>query len=139
MEELLELKSYIHHQQYDKALLLINDMEEMAKEDKLHKIRSYAIILLIHLIKQDAESRSSRSWERSIKNAVGEIKYINKRRKSGGYYNTAEELQETLEDAYLPAMRYASEEAFGGLFDEDQLAEKVDKQEILEKAFQLIQ
>ncbi len=41
----------------------------MSKEDKIHKIRSYAIILLIHLIKQEAEQRTTRSWDCSIYSA----------------------------------------------------------------------
>ncbi|MCH8317859.1 MAG: hypothetical protein IIA88_05080, partial [Bacteroidetes bacterium] len=51
MEELLELKTCIEEQRYADALELIGFMEEMSKEDKIHKIYSYTVILLIHLIK----------------------------------------------------------------------------------------
>jgi len=59
MEELAELRNYIQSERY--ALLLIDELEEMSQEDKLNKIHSHAIILLLHLIKQHAEQRSSRS------------------------------------------------------------------------------
>jgi len=42
-------------------------MTEMSKDDKLNKIFSFSImILIIHLIKQQAEKRTTRSWEVSI-------------------------------------------------------------------------
>jgi pentatricopeptide repeat protein len=44
MKELLMLRQYIQEQNYEKALELIGDMEEMSKEDKLNKIYSYAVI-----------------------------------------------------------------------------------------------
>ena len=50
MEEVLELKRYIEAQNYDKALEIVAELEEMSREDKLNKIYSYAVILLIHLI-----------------------------------------------------------------------------------------
>ena len=39
----------------------------MGKKDIIKTIRSYAIILLIHLIKQQAENRTICSWEVSIR------------------------------------------------------------------------
>jgi hypothetical protein len=69
MEELLLLRQFIEEKQYDKALEIVDELEEMSREDKLNKIYSYAIILLLHLIKQEAEKRSTRSWEFSIYNA----------------------------------------------------------------------
>ena len=39
-------------------------MEEMSREDKVHKIYSFAEMLLLHLIKQKrTEQRTTRSWE----------------------------------------------------------------------------
>jgi hypothetical protein len=42
------------------ALQLVEDMTEMSKDDKLNKIFSLGVVLLIHLIKQSAEGRSTR-------------------------------------------------------------------------------
>ena len=96
-------------------------------------------ILILHLIKQHAERRSTRSWEVSVKNAVDNIADINKRRKAGGYYLGKEELKETIERRYQRALRRASLEAFEGIFDEVELAEKVDEERIKQEALQLVE
>ena len=84
MEEFLELRRYIEEQRYAEALDLLAEMEEMSREDKVHKIYSFAGILLLHLIKQRAEQRTTRSWDLSIRNAARQIARVNKRYKSGG-------------------------------------------------------
>lgn len=139
MEELFELRTYIEQQRYADALALIGEMEEMSKEDKIHKIYSYAVILLLHLIKQQVEKRTTRSWEFSIRNSVRDINRVNERRKSGGFYLSKEELIETLEEAYETALEKAVMEVFEGQYDEQQIRLQSDKEQIIEKAFQLIQ
>jgi hypothetical protein len=138
MEELLLLRKYIEEQSYEKALELIGDLEEMSKEDKLNKIYSYAVILLLHLIKQEAEQRSTRSWDFSIYNATKEIRRVNKRRKSGGYYANEEELREILADAFDTAIKRAALEAFEGQYTEDELGLKIEPDRIKKKALELI-
>lgn len=138
MEELLMLRQYIEAQKYDQALELVAQLEEMSKEDKLNKIYSYAVILLIHLIKQQAEKRSTRSWEFSIYNATKEIKRVNKRRKAGGYYADEEELKEILNDAFETAIRKAALEAFEGQYTDQQLRRKIDPDLIKTEALNLI-
>ncbi len=105
MIELLELKNCIETGQYARALALIGEMEEMSREDKLNKIYSYLIILLMHLIKQHAENRCTRSWERSIYNSVEAIRVTNKRRKAGGYYADKDELEALCREAYPRALK----------------------------------
>jgi hypothetical protein len=138
MEELLELRTAIEQHRYNDALIFLGEMEEMSKEDKIHKIRSYAIILLIHLIKQQAEQRTTRSWDCSIANAIDEIQYVNKRRKSGGYYFTPDELHEVIIQAYPAALRKAALECFEGQYMPKQLDEKVEQVMIQKKALQKI-
>ena len=138
MEELLILRQYIQEQNYDKALELIGEMEEMSKEDKLNKIYSYAVILLLHLIKQAAEQRTTRSWDFSIYNATKEIRRVNKRRKAGGYYANEAEIQEILVDAFDTAIKKAALEVFEGQYTETELAEKIDSQSILATALDSI-
>ncbi|MEY2984407.1 MAG: hypothetical protein RLZZ568_1024, partial [Cyanobacteriota bacterium] len=94
MEELLELRELIEKQDYKNALLLIDELEEMSKEDKLSKIYSYMVVLLVHLIKQAAEQRTTRSWDFSIYNSIKSIKRTNQRRRSGGVYAKPEQLVE---------------------------------------------
>lgn len=138
MEELLELRNCILSQEYAKALLIIDELEEMSKDDKLTKISSYIIILLIHLIKQEAENRSTRSWEKSILNSLDRIKFVNKRRKAGGYYLNNEELKDLIEESFNYALREASFEAFEAIYSSDELSEKFDQNKVKEKALELI-
>lgn len=134
MEELATLKAYIEAENYQEALMLIEELEAMSKEDKLQKIRSYLTIMLVHLIKQTAEQRTTRSWDFSIRNAAREIKYINKCRKSGGYYASEEELQELIEEAYPSAIDKASIEAFEGLHSESELEAMIDVDKVKKQA-----
>ncbi|MGV2828897.1 hypothetical protein [Myxosarcina sp. GI1(2024)] len=61
MYELQELRARIETEDYQGALAIIDELEEMSKDDKLNKIYSYLVVLLIHLIKQNAEQRSTSS------------------------------------------------------------------------------
>ena len=138
MEELLELKNLLLAGNINDALLLVEEMTEMSKDDKLNKIFSFSILVLIHLIKQQAEKRITRSWETSIANSVKQIQRTHKRRKTGGNYLTPPELRETLEDAYVSALRQAALEAFEGKYEVEELAEMVNKTTIIDEAMGLI-
>jgi hypothetical protein len=138
MEELFQLKAYMEQGRYAEAMKLIEEMEEMSKDDKIARIESYAEILFLHLIKKHAEKRMTRSWEMSIRNCVRRINRINKRRKARGYYLKDEELKETLEEVYQSALENASLEAFEGQYHWAELAKMVDRETIIEEAFQLI-
>ena len=138
MEELLALKDLLLTGKISEALLLVDEMTEMSKDDKLNKIFSFSIIVLLHLIKQHAEKRSTRSWETSIANATRQIQRTNKRRKAGGTYLTTAEIKETLEDAYSSALRQAALEVFEGKYEVGELAEIVDKKAIIDQAMALI-
>ena len=162
MEELITLRKYIEEKDYIKALEIVGELEEMSKEDKLNKIYSYAVILLVHLIKQEAEKRTTRSWDVSINNSVREIKRTNKRRnavlgvvsphsrtspmsdcdktrrKAGGCYASQDELIETIEEAFEAAIKRAALEAFEGRHDGAELAQMIDTVKIKETALTLI-
>jgi len=138
MEELLELKSLLMGGNISDALLLVEEMTEMSKDDKLNKIFSFSIILILHLIKQQAEKRTTRSWEVSIRNSVRQIQRSNKRRKAKGNYLTSEEVQETLIDAYQSALDGAALETFEGRYEAEELDTMVKKNTIIDQAMQLI-
>ncbi len=138
MEELLELRKSIKSGNYTKALEIVDELEAMSKEDKLEKIYSYTIILLLHLIKKEAEKRTTKSWEVSIKNLIERINRINKRRKSGGYYAQKEDLKEIIDAAALPALRNASLEAFEGECSEQEILEMIDLDLIKNKALEML-
>lgn len=138
MEELLELKGFLLNGNIADALLLVEEMTEMSKDDKLNKIYSFAKILLLHLIKQRAENRTTRSWDLSIKNSVREIQRTNQRRKAKGNYCEPSELRETIEEAYEIALDAAASEAFEGRYEADELGAMVDREAIIEQAIALV-
>ena len=138
MEELVELRELVQKQEYENALLLIDELEEMSKEDKLSKIYSYIVVLLVHLIKQTAEQRTTRSWDFSIYNSIKNIKRINERKRCRGVYANEEQLVDIIEDAFDIALRKSSLEAFGGIYTGDQLLKKINASEIKHQALNLI-
>jgi len=138
MEELMELRTLLIGGNISDALLLVEEMTEMSKDDKQNRISSFAKILLLHLIKRQAEGKTTRSWDASIDNAVYEIQKTNRRRKAGGAYLSIEELREAVADAYHVAMSGAAAEAFGGCYTVVQLAAMVDRSEMIDKAIDLI-
>lgn len=138
MEELLELKTLLTEGHIPEALVLVEEMTEMSKDDKINKIYSYSIILLLHLIKQQAEQRTTRSWDLSIRNAVRQINRTNKRRKTSGYYLAQVELKEALADAYDSALDGAALEAFEGCYSSEELAKMIDYDRLMADALDLI-
>ena len=134
----MELKELLHRGKVAEALVLVEELEEMSKSDKLNKIFSYGIILLLHLIKKVAENRTTKSWETSIFNAVKQIQRTNKRHKAKGTYLTEEELVETLEDAYESGLKSAALEAFEGIYDVEEIAKMVNRDDIIIMAIGLI-
>jgi hypothetical protein len=138
MEELLELRAAVEEHRYGDALQIINEMEEMAKEDKLNKIRSFIVVLLEHLVKQHAEKRTTPSWERSILFALDSIADTNTRRSAGGMYMGAAELAATIDEKMSVALRYAAKETLGGVYTAKQLAAKIDAEAVKAQALDYI-
>jgi hypothetical protein len=138
VEELIDLKELLSEGKIPEALALVEELEEMSKSDKVNKIFSYGIVLLLYLIKKEAEKRTTKSWEVSIRNAVTQIRRINRRPQGKGTYLSREELLETLESAFDPALDRASLEALGGMYEAFQIGEMVDRSHLLETAFSRI-
>src|SRR5918999_1144775 len=136
MEELLELRAHIEQGRYTEALALIGEMEEMSRDDKINKIEGFLHILLVYLIKQHAEQRSTRSWEVSIKNAADGVNRVNRRRSAREYYLTRDELRESIDEIYPASLWQASLEAFEGRYDDFALAIQFDEHKIKEEALQ---
>lgn len=126
MEELVALRTHIEKRDYAAALRIVDELEEMSKGDKLNKIYSYVVVLLVHLIKQQAESRTTTSWDLSVRNSVRAIRRVNKRRKSGGHYASTEELSEIVDEAFEEALDNACVEIFEGKYDRDYLLQSID-------------
>jgi predicted house-cleaning noncanonical NTP pyrophosphatase (MazG superfamily) len=139
MEEFNELRQHIESGRYQDALALLDEMEEMSRDDKINKISSLMEVLLIHLIKQAAEKRTTRSWDVTIRNSLRQIVRTNRRRKAGGSYLTDEELLETLEGAYESALDNASLEAFEGKHTTEEIASMINRSDIIQLALEKIQ
>src|SRR5262245_25320873 len=137
-DELHALRQAIEAGDYTQALWLIDAMDEMSRDDKINKTISYMRVLLIHLIKQAVEKRSTRSWDDSIEEALDSIAATNKRRRSGGYYLDDEALALALTEAWPRALRRASREAFEGMYSAEHLTTQVDREEMLETALRQI-
>jgi hypothetical protein len=120
------------------SLAIVEELEDMSKNGIISTIRGYAVILLLHLIKQQAENRTTRSWDVSIRNSVREIQRQNKRRKAAGYYLSDEELTDTLNDAYLNALDAASLEVEAACYQSEQIEALIDKNKLISAAFLLI-
>ena len=138
MEELLELKALLLKGDIKGSLAIVEELEDMSKNGIISTIRGYAVILLLHLIKQQAENRTTRSWDVSIRNSVREIQRQNKRRKAAGYYLSDEELTETLNDAYLNALDAASLEVEAACYQSEQIEALIDRNKLISAAFLLI-
>lgn len=138
MEELFELKAYIEQGRYAEALQLIEEMDEMSRDDKINKIYSFMVMLLLHLIKKQAERSTTRSWEYSIRNASRQIQRVNKRRKSGGFYLSEEELREVMAEAYPDAIGRAALEALEGQCTEAQLEAMLNREELCQQALTMV-
>jgi len=138
MEELEALRKMVEAHDYSAALTLIDEMNEMAKDDKIVKIESFLEILLIHLIKQKAEKQSTKSWDKSIENSLRGIFKSNKRRSAKGFYLKSDELADLIEETYSFALKSAADEAFGGAYAAKILAEMIDSDAIKKEALDLI-
>lgn len=138
MEEIETLRTYIKQGKYSDALQLIDELDEMSRDDKIHKVESYMRVLLIHLIKKEVEQRTTRSWEVSITESLRQIARVNKRRKSGGHYLSENELAEALEEVFPDAVLRASLEVKEGILDEKQLLKQINETSIRQEALRLI-
>lgn len=138
MEELYTLKELLLKGDIQGAIAIVEELEEMSRDDKINAIASFAVILLLHLIKQQTENRTTRSCVVSIRNSVLEIQKKNKRRRAGGVYLQPEELHLALEEAYPVAINNASLKVEEGRYEPDELEQIVNKENILNQAMALI-
>ena len=138
MEEILELRQLLLQGDLQGALVVAEELVEMSKKDIINNIYSFAVILLLHLIKQRAEKRTTRSWDLSIRNSVRDIQRLNKRLKAKGFYLNPRELEETLQEAYETAIDRAALEVFEGIHEVRQLQTMVNSQETIARALALI-
>ncbi|MBD2520005.1 DUF29 family protein [Nostoc sp. FACHB-973] len=137
-QELIDLRTCILEGRYADALAIVDELEEMSKQAILRNIQAYLRILLIHLIKNQLEQRLTNSWVASIRNSLLEIKKLNFKDNKKSYYINLEEWDTHLEDEIEVAVRDASVEVMNGIYNEFQLAEIVDKNQIIQGALKFL-
>ena len=137
MEEILELKECLLTKKYDRAIAIVEELEEMGRQDKINNLESFLVILLIHLIKIQVEKRVTRSWRSSIVNSLREIQKRNKLGKKSHYIKQGQ-WQEHLQEVYTDAIFEAADEAFGGI-EVEELKPLIDKNKLANIAKELLE
>ena len=138
-QELIDLRNSILEQRYTDALAIVDELEGMSKKAILRQIKSFLKVLLIHLIKNQIEKRLTNSWVASIRNSLIEIQDINLKENQKSYYINQNEWDSWLEDAIELAIADASLDVFGGMYNEFQLAEMVNRAEVISIARKFLQ
>ena len=113
---------------------MLDEMEAMSREDKMNRVRSYLVVLLIHMIKESIEQRTTRSWQNSLRLALHQIEHHNKRRKAGGYYVPAEDMPQLVAEALETAIIAASTEVLGGTLSPEEVEERIDRGALVAQA-----
>jgi hypothetical protein len=139
MEEIWELRRALEAGDLQAALAIVDEMEEMSRDDKVQKIASYMRVLLVHKIKQAVEGRSTKSWEVSIRHALRQIASVNKRRKAGGRYLNDDDLSTLLAEVYESALDWASLEVYEGIYSVEALLGMHDREAVLVSVYAEIQ
>ncbi len=130
-QELIGLRNSILEQRYTDALAIVDELEGMSKKAILRQIKSFLKVLLIHLIKNQIEKRLTNYWVASIRNSLIEIQDINLKENKKSYYINEYEWDSWLENEIELAIADASLEVLGGIYNEFQLAEMVNRDEVI--------
>ncbi|MDD1426152.1 DUF29 domain-containing protein [Dolichospermum sp. ST_sed3] len=138
-QELIDLRNSILEQRYTDALAIVDELEGMSKQAILRNIQAFLKILLIHLVKNQIEKRLTNSWVASIRNSLIEIKKINLKENKKSYYINQDEWDSCLEDEIELAIADASLEVMNGIYNEFQLAEMVNRNEVTSIAREFLQ
>ena len=138
-QELIDLKKSILEGRYADALVIVDELEGMSKKAILRQIKSFLRILLIHLIKNQVEKRLTNSWAASIRNAIREIKEVNLKENQTSYYINSNEWEKFIEEEIIEdAIADASDEVMNGAYNQFQLAEIVDRNQIIQTALKFL-
>ncbi len=137
-QELIDLRNSILEGRYTDALVIVDELEGMSKQAILRNIQAFLRILLIHLIKNQIEQRLTNSWSASIRNSLIEIKKINLKDNKKSYYINQDEWDSWIEEEITLAVGDASVEVLNGIYNEFQLTEIVDNNQIIFTALKFL-
>jgi hypothetical protein len=136
MEEIIELKQSIINHDWEKSLAIIEELEEMGRQDKINNLQSFLVILLVHLIKIQVEKRVTKSWRNSIVNSLLEIQKRNHLGKKS-HYIKQNDWTDSFQEALPRALIKASQEIFDGI-DLDELLDLLDEEMLKNTTFKLL-
>ncbi|MGF1539814.1 MAG: DUF29 family protein [Pleurocapsa sp.] len=136
MEEIIELKQSIIQHNWERSLEIIEELEEMGRQDKINNLQSFLVILLIHLIKVQVEKRVTVSWRNSIINSLLEIEKRNHLGQKSHYIKQGD-WTDSFQQSLPRALIKASQEVFGGM-ELDELIELIDEQMLQTQALELL-
>ncbi len=138
-QELIDLRASILEGRYSDALALVDELEGMSKQAILRTIKSYLLVLLMHLIKNQIEQRLTASWANSIRNSIREIKKLNIKDNKTSYYINEDEWENLIEEEVIEdAIADASEEVMNGKYTRFQVSEMLDKPQLLQITTRLL-
>lgn len=137
-QELSDLKTCLLEGRYDEALVIVDELEGMSKQDILRKIESFLVRLLIHLIKNQLEQRLTNSWAASIRGSLVEIKKLNLKDNKTSFYVMEKDWLLMLEEVFEIAIRDASLEVFNGVYTSFQVADMLDIHQVIPVAQSLL-
>lgn len=138
VQELVDLRASILQGRYADALALIDELEGMSRQAILRNVESFLVRLLIHLIKNQVEQRLNNSWAASIRGSIVGIKKLNLQDNKTAYYINSDKWQSMLEEAIELAIGDASVEVMDGAYSPFQLAEIVDRVQVMITAQKLL-
>jgi hypothetical protein len=138
IQELSDLRASILEGRYADALTLLEQLDGMSRQAKLDAIESFLVRMLIHIIKNQLEQRLTNSWVASIRGSLVEIKKLNLQDNRTTYYVKHDEWLPMLEDALELAISDASVEVFNGAYTPFQVAEMVDRTQVIQVAQSLL-
>jgi hypothetical protein len=137
MDELHTLKERLQLGDISGALSIVDELEEMSRNSIILNIESYMRVLLLHLIKKQAQAKTTTSWEISIRNSSRNIFNLNNRSSTRNPILKPEQLQAALESNFDESLQDAALEtedlsliALEGL---------IDRRMILDQALQILQ
>lgn len=137
-QELADLRLSILEGRYSEALAIVDDLEGMGRKGILRNIKSFLIRMLIHLIKNQIETRMTNSWAASIRDSVIEIQDLNLQDNQTSHYLKQEDWESLLEESLSRAISTASVEVRDGAYTPFQLKHLVDAAHILQTAQELL-
>jgi Domain of unknown function DUF29 len=130
-QELIDLRASILEGRYEDALAIVDELEGMSKQSIISNIQSFLDRIMMHLVKNQVEQRLTNSWAASIADSLLRIKRLNLKENKTSYYIKEEEWEELLEESINAATITASVEVMNGQLSPLQLAELVDKTQVI--------